>query len=185
MSLAEKYHLSKDDIVIKKRVEGSRYDLLVPILPECLPDDVAIYGGLDRIVYISNSEFACNLIVELLSKNENMIDGLDDEIILEFFDNGFLKNLYFSNGYGVEFSSYNLDYCFYSDLIFNMDEDKFNLFFRDIKHIGGVVIGKGSVFETKNVSDYETACLLCDYLCQLHNNSVDLIFDSYLSQDVL
>ena len=167
MSLAEKYYLSKDDIVIKEKDKS--YSFLFPILPEFLPSEVALYGGLDRTVYISDVDFFANVSDETL----------------DFFDNGFLKNLYLGDGCGVEFSSYNPDSCLYTDRNFNMDEDKFNLFFRDIKHMGGAVIGKGSVFETKNVSDYDTACLLCDYLCLLHNKAVDFIFDSYLSQDVL
>ncbi|NOQ55970.1 MAG: hypothetical protein GQ477_04165 [Nanohaloarchaea archaeon] len=169
MSLADKYYLSKDDIVIKKGDENS-YHFLFPILPEFLPSEVALYRGLDRTVYISDGKFFVDF---------NFYADL------EFFDNGFLKNLYLGDGCGVEFSSYNPDSCLYTDRNFNMDEDRFNLFFRDIKHIYGVVIGKGSVFETKNVSDYGTACFLCDYLCELHNKAVDLIFDSCISQDVL
>ncbi|MCK5594492.1 MAG: hypothetical protein KAI18_04565 [Candidatus Aenigmarchaeota archaeon] len=169
MSLEMKYHLSKDDIVIKNEKEGS-YHFLFPILPEFLPSEVALYEALDRTVYISDNDFFVGL-------------NLDDN--LEFFDNGFLKNLYVGDDCGVEFSSYNLNSCLYTERNFNMDYEKFNLFFRDTKEIMGVIIGKGSVFETKNVSDYKTACLLRDYLCQLHNKAVDLIFESYLSQDVL
>ncbi|MBW6461502.1 MAG: hypothetical protein K0B07_00425 [DPANN group archaeon] len=170
MSLLENYYLSKDEIVINEVKGGSSYHFLFPVLPEFLPFEVALYGALDRNLYISDDDFYVDL---------------NSDAIFEFFGNGFLKNLYLKKDCGVIFSSYNSNCCLYSKNNFNMSEEKFNLFFRDMQHIGEVVIGKGSVFETKNVSDYGTACILRDYLCQLHNKAVNLIFESYLSQDVL
>ncbi len=179
MSLAEKYYLSKDDIVIKEEKEGSSYYFLFPVLPEFLPSEIIVNGGFDGSDYNFETDFVCFDL--------NMFDDFDEDIIFYFFDNGFLKNLYFGNDFCVEVSSYNFSNRLYTNNNFDMSKEKFNLFFRNIQYFekGSIAIGDGLVFETKNVSDYKTACLLRDYLCQLHNKAVDLIFESYLSQDVL
>ena len=175
MSLEMKYHLSKDDIVIKKEKEGS-YHFLFPILPEFLPSDVAVDGGFGRDDSVYDIDFFVNIVRDTFFENKIYNHYLDLDPNMEFFDNGFLKNLYLKNDCGVVFSVHKPKSCLYTDSNFSMSEEKVNQFFKNIQYIGDIVIGEVSVFETKNVSDYKTACFLCDYLCMLHNTIVFRMF---------